>query len=112
MNGFEPQQRASFGYSGNHSFSLLEVAEVVTGGLVDEIPHRQAATLGVDARTPPVVWSKPGKHPQVGFTEKAELCERFLRVAGVVIAKAIPHVLVISGKRGALFLGDLAIAPA
>jgi hypothetical protein len=65
------QQGASFGYGGNHSFSLLPVAEVVTGGLGYKILHRQAATLGVDAGTPPVVWSKASKHPQIG-----ELCIR------------------------------------
>ena len=112
MKGSVPQQRASFGYGGNGSFSLLEVTEVVTGGLGDEILHRQAATLGVHAGTPPVIRSKAGKHPQVSFTEKAELCERFLRVAGIVLAKLIPQVLIISGKRGTLFLGNLAVAPA
>jgi hypothetical protein len=100
------------GDGGNHSFNLLEVAEVVTGGLGDEILHRQTATLRVDAGTPPVVLSKVGKHPQVGFTEQTELCERFLGVAGIVITKPMPQVLIISGEWGTLFLGNLAVAPA
>jgi hypothetical protein len=71
MNGSVPrQQRAPFGYGGNDSFSLLEVAEVVTGGLRDEILRRQAATICVNAGTPPVVWSQAGKHPQVGFRSR------------------------------------------
>jgi hypothetical protein len=91
---------------------VLEVAQVVTKGLVDEILHSQAATLCVDAGTLLVLWSKTSKHPQVRFAEQAELCERFLAVAGVVITKPMPRVLVISGKRAALFLGNQAVAPA
>jgi hypothetical protein len=100
----------SFGYGGDHSFNLLEVAKIVTGGLGDEILHRQAAALCVDTGTLPVLRSKTSKHPQVGFAEQAELSERFAAVARIVIAQPMPQALVISGKCGALLLGNLAVS--
>jgi hypothetical protein len=62
----------------------------------------------VQAVTLPLFGSELGEHPQVRFAEKAELGERFLRIAGLIVTQTIPEVLVVAGEGRALFLCEVA----
>src|SRR5215469_1459825 len=77
----------------------------------DQIPDRDAATLGMDAKAFPVFWRDVPQDLWVRVAKQSEQCERLLGRTGGIVSYPRPQILIKSRQLDPSVFHHLTIAP-